>query len=270
MTPAPVEGTTRHVIVTLDASESGRPALETAVRLAAVTGAHLEGIFVEDINLIRLADLPFLREVRPLSLAEEAISVQRMQRELRSLARQAEHMLEQAASAMGVHWSFQVWRGHAGADTLAATFSADILSLGRVSSLACSGSWASSRRRRRQPPAATSNINVLFSASEPALRALATACSLAGDPDTHITILLPDNHKADAPELRQKALAVLKSYGQTARIVELHGSGLPSLLQATGMSKSCILIAEGGHPLLQEAGLDRCLNTLACPLLLVR
>ncbi|MDH3900470.1 MAG: universal stress protein, partial [Gammaproteobacteria bacterium] len=122
MAPATEQASIRHIVVTLDASEPGRSALETAVRLAAILGAELEGIFVEDINLIRLAGLPFLREVRPWSLGEETISTQRMQRELRTLARHAERMLEQAAREMGVPWSFQVWRGRAGAETLAQTF----------------------------------------------------------------------------------------------------------------------------------------------------
>ena len=270
MTPASEQHATRHVVVTLDASESGLPALETAVRLAAITGAHLEGVFVEDINLIRLAELPFLREVRPSSLAEEAISSQRMQRELRTLGRQARRMLEQAVRETGVHWSFQVWRGHAGAETLAETFSADILSLGRVSSLRFSGAWAASGLRARRQREAPSHINVLFSDSEQAVRALTTACSLANDLGATISVILPDDRQAGLRRLRQKTLAILESCGQSARFVQLGGNGLQSLAQLTGISGRCILIAGSGHTLLQQAGLDRCLDALACPVLLVR
>ena len=270
MTSATEQHTTRHVVITLDASESGRPALDTAVRLAALTGAHLEGVFVEDINLIRLAELPFLRKLRPSSLVEEAISSQRMQLELRSLARQARRMLEQAAVEMGVHWSFQVWRGHAGAETLAETFSADILSLGRVSSLRYSGTWAASGLRARHRSEPLSHINVLFSDSEQDVRALTTACRLAGDLGTPVSVILPDTGKADLRSLRQKALAILEPCGQAARFVQLGGSGLQTLEQLTGMSGQCILIAGSGHTLLQQAGLDRCLDALTCPVLLVR
>ncbi|MBT8117107.1 MAG: universal stress protein [Gammaproteobacteria bacterium] len=270
MTPATEQHTTRHVVVTLDASESGRPALETAVRLAALTGAHLEGVFVEDINLIRLAELPFLRELRPSSLAEEAISSQRMQRELRSLARRARRMLEQAAVEMGVHWSFQVWRGHAGAETLAETFSADILSLGRVSSLRFSGTWSAGGLRARRRSESPSQINVLFSNSKQAVRALTTACRLANDLGAPLSVILPEKRKADLQQLRQKALTILESCGQAARFVQLSGNSLQSLEQLTGISGQCILIAGSRHTLLQQAGLDRCLDTLTCPVLLVR
>ncbi|MEN8107967.1 MAG: universal stress protein [Pseudomonadota bacterium] len=270
MTPATEQTTIRHIMVTLDVSESGRPALETAVRLAALMGAELEGVFVEDINLIRLAGLSFLREVRPWSLAEETISTQRMQRELRTLARHAERMLEQAAMEMGVPWSFQVWRGHAGAASLTRAFAADILSLGRVSSLVSSRTWATTRPRARQSREAVTSISVLFSDSEQAMRAVATACSLAKDLDARLTFLLPENQAEDMPDLKAKARTILDSHKQLARFVQLTGTDVQSLVRAAGTSGICILVAEAEHPLLQQAGLDQCLEALSCPVLLVR
>ena len=270
MTPVTEQAAIRHIVVTLDASESGRSALETAVRLAAILGAELEGVFVEDINLIRLAGLPFLRELRPWSLGEETISTQRMQRELRTLARHAERRLEQAAREMGVPWSFQVWRGHAGAETLAQTFNADILSLGRVSALASSRMWATTRSRTRQSRETIASLNVLFSDSEQAVRALTTACNLAKDPGAGVTVLIPENQTEDAPGLKEKALSILDFHGQVARFVQLSGTGVQSLVQAAGASGVRILIAEAEHPLLAQAGLDQCLEALCCPVLLVR
>ncbi|GMQ89470.1 MAG: hypothetical protein BMS9Abin09_0959 [Gammaproteobacteria bacterium] len=270
MTPATEPLPTRHIVVTLDASESGRLALETAVRLAAITGAELKGIFVEDINLIRLAGLPFLREVRPWSLAEEAISTQRMQRELRSLARHAERMLEQAAREMGVPWSFQVWRGHAEAASLARAFGADIISLGRISSLVSSRAWITARPCTCQSRAAVTSIGVLFSGTEQAVRAVTAACRLAKDLDANLTLLLPEKQGEDIQDLKEKALPVLDLHEQPARFVRLTGTDVQSLVQATAASGICLLIAEAEHPLLQQAGLDQCMEILSCPVLLVR
>jgi nucleotide-binding universal stress UspA family protein len=260
----------RRIVVTLDTTESGRAALETTARLAALLGAELEGIFVEDINLIRLAGLPFLREVRVCSLGEESISLQRMQRELRTLARYAERMLEQAARDMGVPWSFQVWRGHAGAETLTQAFVADIFSLGRVSALAHSSAWTTTRPRARQSRATIASINVLFSDSERAMSAMTTACNLAKDLGARVTVLLPKKQKKDITGLIGKARAILDAHGQPASFVQLTGTGVKSLVQTAGASGQCILIAEAEHPLLQQAGLDRCLEALSCPVLLVR
>jgi nucleotide-binding universal stress UspA family protein len=270
MTPATEQPATRRVVVTLNACESGRPALETAARLAAMMGAHLEGVFVEDINLIRLSELPFLRELRPSSLAEEAISPQRMLRELRSMARQARRMLEQAAVETGVQWSFQVWRGHAGAETLAETFTADILSLGQVSSLRFAGTWAASGLHARRRGESLSHIYVLFSDSEQAARALATACRLANDPGAPVSVIIPEMQKTDLQQLREKALTILGSYGQAARFVQPGATVLQTQAQLTGLSRHCILIAGSRHTLPQQAGLNRCLDTLTCQVLLVR
>jgi nucleotide-binding universal stress UspA family protein len=269
VTPAAEHAAIRHIVATLDASESGRPALETAVRLAAVLGAELEGIFVEDINLIRLAGLPFLREVRP-SLAEEEISTQRMQRELRTLARHAERMLAQAAREMGVPWSFQVWRGRAEAASLARAFGADILSLGRVSSLVSSRVWATTRPLARQSREQDTSISVLFSNSEQAVRAVTTACSLAKDMNARLTVMLSENQAADMPGLKEKARIILDLHEQPARFVKITGTDVQSLVQAAGASGISILITETEHPLLQQAGLEQCLEALFCPVLLVR
>lgn len=270
MTPAAEHAAIRHIVTTLDASESGRPALETAVRLAAVLGAELEGVFVEDINLIRLAGLPFLREVRPWSLAEEEISTERMQRELRTLARHAEQMLAQAAREMGVPWSFQVWRGRAEAASLARAFGADILSLGRISSLVSSRTWATTRPRSRQPREKDTAISVLFSDSEQAVRAVTTACSLAKDMDARLTVMLPKDQAEDLPGLKEKARIILELHEQPARFVKITGTDVQSLVQAAGASGISILITEAEHPLLQQASLEQCLEALFCPVLLVR
>jgi nucleotide-binding universal stress UspA family protein len=270
MIQATEQATIRHIMVTLNAAESARPALETAVRLAAILGAELEGVFVEDINLIRLAGLPFLREVRPSSLAEETFSTQRMQRELRTLARHAERMLEQAAREMGVSWSFQVWRGHAGAASLVQAFGADILSLGRTSSLVSSRVWARTRPRTHQFHERVAAINVLFSGSEQAVRAVTTACSLAKDLDAYLTVLLPENQADSMPGLKEKARAILDLHEQPARFLQLTGTDAQSLVQAAGASGISILIAEAEHSLLRQTGLDQCLEALSCPVLLVR
>ncbi len=53
----------QRILVALDASSDSRAAVEAAVNLAARFNAELTGIYVEDENLLRLADLPFVQEV---------------------------------------------------------------------------------------------------------------------------------------------------------------------------------------------------------------
>ncbi len=268
--PATEHAAIRHIVVALDASESGRPALRAAVHLAAILGARLEGVFVEDINLTRLAELPFMREVRFWSPAGETISTQRIQRELRSLARHAETMLEHAAAEMGVPWSFRVWRGRAKATSLIQAFGADILSLGPAGSLVSSRAWPTIRPGTRRPREAVNSISVLFSDSEQAVRAVTAACSLVKNLDAELAVLLPVNRAEDVLRLREKAQTILDLHGQAARFEQITGTDVQSLVRAISMSGISIVIAEAEHPLLQQAGLDQCLEALFCPVLLVR
>ena len=93
-----VDPAMRRIAVTLDAFDLSLAALEQAARLARHMGAQLEGIFIEDIDLLQLAELPFLREVRRSSRTVEAMNPMRMEQELRVLARRAERLLGELAT----------------------------------------------------------------------------------------------------------------------------------------------------------------------------
>jgi len=65
-------------------------------------------------------------------------------------------------------------------------------------------------------------------------------------------------------------MTILDLQKQPARFVQITGTDVQSLVQAAGTSGISILITEVEHPLLQQAGLDQCLEALLCPVLLVR
>ena len=122
----------RRIAITLDAFELSAQALEQAVQLAKRMDAQLEGIFIEDIDLIQIAELPFLREVRTISRSEDAINLVRMEQELRALARRAERLLGEHAARHNVTWTFRIWRGSIDSDLLAADIEADVFALTRL------------------------------------------------------------------------------------------------------------------------------------------
>lgn len=270
MSSATKQAAFRRIVVGLHASGYNQPALETAVRLAAALGAELEGVFIEDVNLMRLAGLPFLREVRLWSLAEEALSSQRMERELRALARRAEQMLVQAVGETGVRWSFRVWRGRTEAASLIASFDADVWSLARVGSLASYAMRPDYKAHARTINYPVTPISVLFRSSEQAAKALYAACHLAKDLDALITVWLPKLETNVAKDLQEKVGNVLNAHTQRARFVELTDLSVHTLAKAVNASRSTVLIAAAGDPLLQQKGLSQCLEALSCPLLLVR
>jgi nucleotide-binding universal stress UspA family protein len=260
----------RRIVVTLGGTEPGRPDLDIAVRLAAVLGAELEGVFVEDINLIRLSGLPFLREVRACSLVEELISTESMQRDLRAMAREAQRMLQQAAQAMGVGCSFRIWRGPTAVETLSTSFEADIIV--SLRSMRPPTAYRAVRLGSRREPAvadAVGAISVLITDSPLADKALAAACQLANNLGTGVRVLLPAEEPS-AAGLRQRTSELLRAHAQRASFVRLGSDSAAALAAAMQPSGNGVLIAEVDHPLFRQAGLARCLEKLDCPVLFVR
>ncbi|MGD8842842.1 MAG: hypothetical protein PVJ83_05145 [Gammaproteobacteria bacterium] len=268
-TPSGQQLVIRRIVVTLDSTEAGRPALDIALRLAAAAGAELEGVFVENADLIRLSALPFLREVRPWSLAEEVLSTQRMQRDLRVLARQAEAMLMQASRAVGIGCSFRIWRGHTAEELWRTATDADILSV-RAGGSAPAYAVISARVTRYGRSATTEtpvSVNVLLGDSPASERALTTTCLLARAPGTSLRVLLP----AGAPQLPARIGEILASCRQQAEFVVLADNSpaaLAAALRARG--GNTVLVADSDHPLFATAGIGAWLEQLSGSVLLVR
>lgn len=121
----------RRVLVALDAASSGAAALDSAARLAALVGAELQGLFVEDIDLLRLAALPFAQEVSVSSAAERRIDASAVQALFRVKIEERRQLLAVAAQGAGARWSFRVVRGRTIDAAFGAAAEADLLFLGR-------------------------------------------------------------------------------------------------------------------------------------------
>ena len=67
----------RRILVALDASPSSLVALEEAAKLAAVWDAELAGVFVEDSELLRMAQLPFMQTVGSFSFCLSRVARER-------------------------------------------------------------------------------------------------------------------------------------------------------------------------------------------------
>jgi len=251
----------RRIAVTIDALEISAQALEQAVRLAERLGAQLEGIFVEDIDLIAISELPFLREVRTVSRSESAISLPRMEQELRALARRAERLLGEQASRYNVAWSFRIWRGSIDADLLEANIEADVLALSRL---------GAALRRRQVTRSRTTAVTVLYSGSEASVRALDTAISLAGDPGRELYIVLSAEDESEAARLHQQAMEQLHSVGANAHFVRPADGALSDLIEILSDTNTSVLVVERGNKVLLTPSLKQSLNKLNCPLLIVR
>ena len=117
----------RRVIVGLEPASRSAAKLEAAARLAARMEAELVGLFVENIDLLHFAGLPFAREVGFASATRREVGLEAMERSLRALGREAQQTLAAVAGRVPVRWSFRVVRGAAAVETLASAGESDLV-----------------------------------------------------------------------------------------------------------------------------------------------
>ncbi|MEE9904391.1 universal stress protein [Chlorobium sp.] len=200
--PGPPE--IRSIAVGIDCSPHSLASLKTAADLASRMHAELLGIFVEDINLLRLTELPFCQEIRQYSPEPEKIESMELERMLRSQARQAEASLQREAEIFRVRHTFSVRRGNVPKEVVAAALEADLLVLGRsgrsptcrkglgsTARNALSGSLKNILLMRTGYAAENEAVLVLCDGSDASKAALAIAIRMLHPGNTLHILLLP-------------------------------------------------------------------------------
>jgi nucleotide-binding universal stress UspA family protein len=123
----------RRILVAVDASPHSLAACEAAAQLAALHRAEMVAVFVKDTDLVRLAGLPFAREmIYPLALGRP-IESSMMESRLRELAELARRAVSEHALRAGIDWLFLVRHGAVLTELLKASEESDLLVLGKAS-----------------------------------------------------------------------------------------------------------------------------------------
>lgn len=99
------------VQILLDSQKNQFESLLSAASLARKLEVQLQGLFIEEDNLIRAADLPLSREVSLWSAEERQITGESVHRILRAHARHQQKELERVATAKEIEFTFKVIRG---------------------------------------------------------------------------------------------------------------------------------------------------------------
>lgn len=272
----------RRILVALDASTSSLAALEAAAELAANLEAELIGLYVEDVNLLYLAGLPFAHEVRPSSAIRQRMSSDKMEQDLRLQASQARRALEAAADRAKVRWQFNIVRGQVTAAVLEAALEADLLALGRVSR-----PFTRSRRLGSTARAATTGtgrsvllmplnrdlnypVLVTYDGSPASRQALSAAGRLAKYSGDDLNVLLLSDSLEDSRELKNQANDWLAERGLSAEYHWLPQATVDSLSRLVQAAQNCILVLGGENDLLQAEAIQELLDQTDCPVMLVR
>lgn len=265
----------KRVAVVLDASMQGHQALLEAAELAASMQAELEGVFVEDINLIHLAELPFTREIRPASMTLVTFDPGRMKRELRSLAQREQYKLESIARDRGIAHSFRIRRGSMRTEVMATVTEVDVLTLCR------SGPQVTTKLQQHKTtsidrlthfPAlqARPAVSVIFGGADNETRALASAAQLAERLDLDICVLLAGGFDTDRETVRHEADKLLTKQNQRFKYMRVAVDSVSDLLNAMDSLKNRALVVSSNNSLVSNGKLWQYLEQASCPLFIVR
>jgi hypothetical protein len=205
----------RRILVALDAGSDAPPSLASAVALAARLEAELEGLFIEDLDLLRSAALPFVRRINLLTGESESFEVHHAEHELRRLAAEVQQRLAQEAERHRVRWRFRIVRGHVADSVARAAGDADLVVVA-VAGPTLPGRW----RIANEGPAAAERVDrpVLFLPHGAGLDG-PVAAVLDDSPDTaRVLDWALRLASADSGEL--EVLAVAPDRGRAAALAE--------------------------------------------------
>ena len=229
-----------YILVALDLSPHSEAALASAAELAAALHLELRGLYVEDVNLLRLCGLPFGIEFGLFTAKPQRMEQTHLEREFRMQATQLRKIMADVAGRRHIAWSFQVVRGGVTDQLLEASAAARMLSLGRVgrSPGKRTGSTAQAIAQRterpvvfqsRQQRSVSGPLLLVYTGSEAAGRGLALALQLAAQEQSSLTVLA--YAELDLPALTQAAqesgveVQVIPAAGLPDLLLELVGKG---------------------------------------------
>jgi len=121
----------KRILLALDASQQSLAALETAAELAGHLGAELRGLFVEDIDLLRMAEFPFAAEVGGFSLTVRRIQLPDLEMQLRAQANHIKRTMAAMSAREGISWEFRVARGPVASEIILAAAECDLIIVGK-------------------------------------------------------------------------------------------------------------------------------------------
>jgi nucleotide-binding universal stress UspA family protein len=212
------------IVVALDASPYSLAALRTAAELAMLLDIELEGIFIEDINLLHLCGFPFGQEIGSYTATVRRVDNVGVERQLRALANVIQQSMSQVATRMPVRWSFNVRRGAVVRELLEATQNAHLLSLGRSGQVRRQslGSTARALVQQSQRPLLLLGISgglvyplvAIYTGTAATKRALEWMATLARyntQPVRVLVVARPDASRSLA-ELQDEASAILGNH----------------------------------------------------------
>lgn len=271
----------KRILIPLNPTDEDMSALEAAIRLATRFRAELVGIYIEDTELMRLAGLPFAREIAHLSAVTRQLNPAGMARALRVRAEIVQSKLQQRAARAQVSWSFLVLQGDLLPEQLIVSPASDLLII-----------EAGSRyRRRMQGPGpsarrifmhasctvwlrrahANSDTPVIALVDEPGMseRVLVVAGQFARRDGKHLIVMAPAADGTEYNRLANQSRDILGAEGVEADFQRLERDAPTEVIRAVRAAQGKLLVIARSSPLASGEPFQQLLDGLPCEVMLV-
>jgi|GEM_PF-592783 len=268
----------RRVLVPMDVSSEAKAGLLFAARLARALESRLEGLFIEDQDLMSLAGLPFTRELSLTSGRPQSLDLDRLERDFRAKAAAAQRLLAEVAQAEKIPSSFRTARGKTELEITSAVQEGDLVAVGRaLGAVVGRGAQGGAIRAASRRPAGS----ILFTGHRPSVRPLAVEAVVKGTASCEAALGLAERlakalkvplgvHVADAAggqDLENRIRAALSE----PALVRHHATATAESLIAALCGRAGRLVVSAAAALQHEhETIERVAAGIASPLILVR
>jgi nucleotide-binding universal stress UspA family protein len=246
------------ILVALDASAVNRSVLQAATTLAVNLDAELNALFIEDINLLRLAELPFAREIVYGSDTGRGINVADMERSMLMQTKRLRELVGTIAQQSRLRIAFDVERGDIASAICHASRQTDLLIIGKNSQLlrqslkvgtiaqALLSSTHCNLMVLQHGATIERPVVVTFDGSDVSLTAVLLASRLARQDHNVLIVLFPAVNDHRYQLLYNQLMKEITNTSLQIRPVRLPENTVAQILQAIKQYQGRILLLETG------------------------
>jgi nucleotide-binding universal stress UspA family protein len=227
----------QRILVALDLSPNSLAALDAAATLAARLETELVGLFIEDVDLLKAAALPFTRQVSLLSREAVPLELEDVEAEFRTQVGAIRRRLAQLEQEQRLRWELRVERGRPAVALAEVAQRGDLVAM-KVPSGTQAGHISTEPETAQESMAhdyallliveklsSTAPIAVVYDRTEAAGAALVTGAALAERQHLPLLVLVLARTADEAESLRRQALSLLPHLTRLSFQLIIPGSG---------------------------------------------